>query len=54
MIKISTKVIFIKKKQFNTCDIDVDKILTSRKVPYAEKSSFKYFLRYNDDDDIYL
>ena len=53
MIKISKKVIFL-KKQFNTCDIDVDKILSSRKVPYGEKISFKYFLRYNDDNDIYL
>ena len=26
---------FYEKKQFNACDIDVDKILSSRKVPYT-------------------
>ena len=39
------------KKVFNIYDIDVDKILISKKEPYGEKSSFKYFLGYNDDND---
>ena len=46
--KISER-IFI-KKLFNIYDIEVDKILISRKEPYGETSS--YFLRYNDDDFI--
>ena len=53
MIKGSTRVIFIKtKKLFNIYDIEVDKILISKKEPYGKKSSFKYFLGYNDDDNV--
>ena len=37
---------------FNIYDIDVDKILISKKEPYGKKSSLKYFLGYNDDDVI--
>ena len=37
------------KKVFNIYDIDVDKILISKKEPYGKKSLFKYFLVYNDD-----
>ena len=43
MIKRSTKVLF-------TDEIDVDKILVSKKEPYDKKSSFKYFIGYNDTD----
>ena len=32
-------------------DIEVDKLLISKIEPYGKKSSFKYFLGYNDDDD---
>ena len=39
------------KKVFNIYDIDADKILISKKDPYS-KSSFEYFLGYNDDDVI--
>ena len=39
------------KKLFNIYEIDVDKILISKKEPYGRKSSFKCFLGYNDDDD---
>ena len=51
MIAISKRVIFLKnKKVFSIYDIDADKILISKKEPYGTKSSFKYFLRYNDGD----
>ena len=33
-------------------DIDVSKILVSKKEPYGTKNSFKYFIRYNDNDFI--
>ena len=33
-------------------DIDVNKILVSKKEPYVTKNSFKYFIRYNDNDVI--
>ena len=42
------------KKLFNVCDIEVDKILISKIEPYSKKSSFKYFLRYSDDDYVMI
>ena len=33
-------------------NVDVNKIAVSTKIPYATKSSFKYFIGYNDDDGI--
>ena len=41
-----------KKKQKITSidDIDVNKILVSKKEPYGTKKSFKYFIGYNDND----
>ena len=33
-------------------DIDVSKILVSKEEPYGTKNSFKYFIRYNDNDFI--
>ena len=49
--KISKSNFYKNKKLFNIYDIDVDKILISKKEPYGEKSSFKYFLGYSDDND---
>ena len=40
------------KRLFKIDGIDANTILVSKKVPYAEKSSFKYFIGYNDNDDI--
>ena len=37
------------KKLFNLHDIDVNKILVSKKESYGTKNSVKYFLGYNDD-----
>ena len=45
---ISTK----NKKLFKIDDIDVDKILISKKEPYGTNKSIKYFIGYNDDDVI--
>ena len=51
--KKTKRVIFIKNKNlFNMHDVDVDKVFISKKEPYGKKSSFKYFLGYNDDDFI--
>ena len=42
---------FIKTKKINRIDdIDVDKILISKKKPYGTKNSYKYFIGYNDND----
>ena len=39
------------KKLLSIYDIEVDMILISKKEPYGKKSSFRYFLGYNDDGD---
>ena len=49
-IKRST---FYKNKTINTIeDIDVNNILVSKKEPYGNKNSLKYFIGYNDNDII--
>ena len=40
------------KKTFNIDDIDVNKILVSKKEKYGKYNSFKYFIGYNDNDVI--
>ena len=37
------------KKTFNINDIDVNKILVSKKEKYGKYNSFKYFIGYNDN-----
>ena len=36
------------KRLFNMGDIDVNKILISKKEPYGRKGSFKYIIGYKD------
>ena len=44
---------FYKKKKINNIeDIDVNNILVSKKEPYGTKNSYKYFIGYNDNDNI--
>ena len=44
---------FYKNKKLNRIDdIDVNKILVSKKEPYGTKNSLKYFIGYNDNDVI--
>ena len=50
--KIKQSNFYKNKKISKIDDIDVDKILTSKKESYGKKSSFKYFSGYNDDDII--
>ena len=40
------------KKILNIDDIDVNKILVSKKEQYGKYNSFKYFVGYNDNDII--
>ena len=40
------------KKVFNIDDVDVNKILVSKKEQYDKYKSFKYFIGYNDNDVI--
>ena len=43
-----------KKKILNIDNIDVNKILVSKKEQYGKYNRFKYFIRYNDNDVIRL
>ena len=38
------------KEIFNIDNIDVNKTLVSKKEQYGKYNSFKYFIRYNDND----
>ena len=42
------------KKIFNIDDIDVNKVLVSKKETNGKYNSFKYFIGYNDNDVIRL
>ena len=47
------KSLFYKNKATNNIeDINVNNTLVSKKEPYGNKNSFKYFIRYNDSDII--
>ena len=50
--KINKSNFYKNKKLFNLNDIDLNKILVSKKELYGTKSSLKYFTGYNDDDDV--
>ena len=53
MTKKIKKSIFYKNKAINNIeDIDVNNILVSKKEPYGNKNSVKYFIGYNDNDII--
>ena len=41
-----------KNKKFNIDDIDINKILVSKKEPYGKNNSLIYFIGYNDNDVI--
>ena len=43
------KSIYKNKRIYSTDDIDVNNILVSKKEPYRNKNSLKYFIGYNDD-----
>ena len=47
--KINKSNFYKNKKLFNIHDIDVNKILVSKKESYGTKNSLKYFNGYNDD-----
>ena len=50
--KISKSNFYKNKKLFNIHDLDVNKILVSKKESYGTKNSRKYLIGYNDDDVI--
>ena len=50
--KIKKTKFYKNKKVFQIDDIDVNKILVSKKEPYGTKNALKYFIGYNDNDVI--
>ena len=50
--KINKSNFYKNKKKFNLHDLDVNKILVSKKESYGTKNSLKYFIGYNDDEVI--
>ena len=47
--KIKKSDFYKNKKVFQIDNIDVNKILDSKKEPYGTKNALKYFIGYNDD-----
>ena len=50
--KIKKSIFYKNKRIYSTDDIDVNNILVSKKEPYGNKNSLKYFIGYNDNDII--
>ena len=51
--KETKKINFCKSKRLTQMDnVDVNKVIVSTKILCGTKSSFKYFIEYNDDGDI--
>ena len=50
--KINKSNFYETKRLFKIDDIDIDKILISKKEPYGKKGSFKYFIAYEYHDYI--
>ena len=48
--KINKRIFYRNKRLFKIDDIDVDKILISKKEPYGNAKSFKYIIGYDDHD----
>ena len=51
-IKIKKSYFYKNKKVFQIDDVDVNKILVSKKEPCGTKNALKYFIGYNDNDVI--
>ena len=50
--KVKKSDFYKNKKVFQIDDIDVNKVLVSKKEPYGTKNKLKYFFGYNDNDVI--
>ena len=50
--KINKSNFYKNKRLFNIHDLDVNKILVSKKESYGTKNSLKYIIGYNHDDVI--
>ena len=50
--KIRKNIFYRSRKPFNASDSDVNKIVISKEVVYRTKNSLKYFIGYNDEEDL--
>ena len=50
-MKNQNKWLLQKQKIFNINNIDVNKILVSKRESYGKYNSLKYFIGYNDNDN---
>ena len=50
--KIKESIFYKNTKAFKIHDIDINKILVSKEEIYGSNKSIKYFIEYNDIDDI--
>ena len=50
--KVNKSNFYKNKELFKMDDMDANKILVSKREPYGKKSSFKYFIGYNGNDNI--
>ena len=50
--KIKKSNFYKNKKLFKTDDIDINRLLVSKRESYGKKNSFKYFIGDDDIDDI--
>ena len=50
--KINKSNFYKNKKLFKIEDIDINKIVVSKKESYGKKNSLQYFIGYNNDDGI--
>ena len=50
--KNNNNIFYRSRKPFNASDIDVNRIVISKEVSYGTKSSLKYFIGYNDEEDV--
>ena len=50
--KIKKSYFYKNEKRFQIDDVNVNKILVSKKEPYGTKNALKYFIGYNDNDVI--
>ena len=49
--KINKSTFYKNRKLFNIHDLNINKILVSKKESYSTKKSLRYFFGYNGDDD---
>ena len=50
--KIKNNILYRSIKPFDVSDIDVNRLVISKEAIYGTKNSLKYFIWYNDEEDL--